>query len=91
MRVVLKGIDKVKRRLASGETKVHFYAWRGGPAIQAKPGTPEFVRAYNEAHTNIRQPARHVDDHHRRVQGIARIYATSSIKPGGLTLLHRAD
>ncbi len=56
VRVVLKGIHKVKKRLANGEIKVHFYAWRGGPAIHAKPGTPEFVYAYNEAHNSIRQP-----------------------------------
>jgi integrase len=56
VRVVLKGIHKVKKRLASGDTKIHYYAWRGGPAIHAKPGTAEFVRAYNEAHTSIRQP-----------------------------------
>jgi integrase len=56
VRVVLKGIHKVKRRLANGETKVHFYAWRGGPAMQAKPGTPEFVREYHDAHTSLRQP-----------------------------------
>ena len=53
MRVVLKGIHKVIRHLANGETKVHFYAWRGGPAIHAKLGTPEFVHAYNEAHKSI--------------------------------------
>ena len=57
MRVVLKGIHKVKRRLANGEIKVHFYTWRGGPAIHAKPGTPEFVHAYNEAHAGLRRPA----------------------------------
>jgi len=56
VRVVLKGIHKVKRRLANGETKVHFYAWRGGPAIHAKPGTPEFVREYHDAHASLRQP-----------------------------------
>jgi integrase len=56
VRVVLKGIHKVKRRLANGEFKVHFYAWRGGPAIHAKPGTPEFLRAYDEAHSSLRQP-----------------------------------
>jgi hypothetical protein len=54
--VVLKRIHKVKKRLASGAIKIHYYAWRGGPAIHAKPGTPEFVHAYNEAHTSIRQP-----------------------------------
>ena len=56
VRVVLKGIHKVKKRLSSGEIRVHFYAWRGGPAIRAKPGTPEFVHAYNEAHARIRRP-----------------------------------
>jgi integrase len=55
VRVVLKGIHRVKRRLASGAIKVHFYAWRGGPAIHAQPGTPEFVEAYNEAHKSIRE------------------------------------
>ena len=56
MRVVLKGIHRVKRKLANGEMKVHFYAWRGGPAIEAKPGTPEFVREYHDAHASLRQP-----------------------------------
>jgi hypothetical protein len=27
-------------RLATGEVKTYFYAWRGGPQIKAKPGTP---------------------------------------------------
>lgn len=56
MRVVLKGIHKVKRLLANGETKLHFYAWRGGPAIHANPGTAEFVRQYHDAHASLRQP-----------------------------------
>jgi integrase len=56
VRVVLKGIHKVKKRLANGDIKLHYYAWRGGPAIQAKPGTPEFILAYNDAHSSIRQP-----------------------------------
>lgn len=56
MRIVLKGIHKVKRKLANGEMRVHFYAWRGGPAILAKPGTPEFVREYHDAHASLRQP-----------------------------------
>lgn len=35
---------------------MHFYAWRGGPAIHAKPGTPELVREYHDAHASLRQP-----------------------------------
>jgi integrase len=56
VRVVLKGIHKVKMRLSTGEVKTYFYAWRGGPQIKAKPGTPDFVGAYNDAHAQLRQP-----------------------------------
>ncbi|MGY3533858.1 integrase [Bradyrhizobium sp. USDA 4452] len=56
MRVNLKGIHRVTRRLANGDVRVHYYAWRGGPAIEAKPNTPEFLLAYNEAHASLRQP-----------------------------------
>jgi integrase len=56
VRVVLKGIHKVKARLANGETKTYFYAWRGGPQIKGRPGTPEFIREYHEAHASMRQP-----------------------------------
>src|SRR5258705_8252444 len=55
VRVVLKGIHKVKARLSTGEIKTYYYAWRGGPQIEAKPGTPEFVREYHEAHASVRQ------------------------------------
>lgn len=43
MRVKLKGVHKVKRKLASGEVRVHFYAWRGGPRMVSEPGTTEFA------------------------------------------------
>jgi len=56
MRVHLKGIHRVKMRLTSGETRVYYYAWRGGPRIDAQPGTPEFIRLFNEAHARLRQP-----------------------------------
>jgi integrase len=56
VRVVLKGIHKVRARLATGEIKTYYYAWRGGPQIKARPGTPEFVRGYDEAYASSRQP-----------------------------------
>jgi integrase len=56
VRVVLRGIHRVKARLSTGETKTYYYAWRGGPQIKGKPGTPEFVRQYHEAHASMRQP-----------------------------------
>ncbi|WP_247402226.1 site-specific integrase [Bradyrhizobium sp. 76] len=56
MRVVLKGVHRVNARLATGEVKTYYYAWRGGPQIKAKPGTPGFIREYHDAHASVRQP-----------------------------------
>lgn len=42
MLVKLKGVHKVKRRLADGSVKEHIYAWRGGPPVKARPGTDAF-------------------------------------------------
>lgn len=40
----LKGIHEVK---AKGHT--YWYAWRGGPRLRGRPGSPEFHASYNEA------------------------------------------
>lgn len=41
--MALKGIHKVKRKLADGTVRTHYYAWRGGPKIEAKPHTEAFA------------------------------------------------
>lgn len=51
MLVDIKGIHTVKRRLANGAFRVHFYAWRGGPKMVAKPGTDAFVKEHAEHKT----------------------------------------
>jgi integrase len=51
MRVRLKGINSFTTRLADGTVKTYWYAWKGGPRIDAEPGTPEFVHLYGEAIT----------------------------------------
>jgi len=51
MRVELKGIHTVK---AKGNT--YYYAWRGGPRLRGKPGSPEFHASYNEAVAELRTP-----------------------------------
>jgi integrase len=56
MRVHLKGIHTTYKKLASGETKKYFYAWKGGPRLDAVPGTPEFFRLYNDALSFRKQP-----------------------------------
>lgn len=42
MRIKLVGVHKVKARLADGSTTYYYYAWRGGPRINAKPKSREF-------------------------------------------------
>jgi hypothetical protein len=56
VRIKLKGLAKARKRLASGEYKEYYYAWRGGPAIDRVPGTPEFIVAYNRAVSARRLP-----------------------------------
>lgn len=57
VRVNLRGVHKVRRKLADGSERVHYYAWRGGPKIEAEPGTPDFVRLYTDAHKGRRRPS----------------------------------
>ena len=49
MRVRLKGINSKRKRLADGSFKTYYYAWKGGPPLRGKPGSPEFVASYNAA------------------------------------------
>lgn len=49
MRIQLKGLNSVTKRLADGRSATYWYAWKGGPRLQGKPGTPEFIASYNEA------------------------------------------
>jgi integrase len=49
MRIRLKGINSVTKRLADGTRRTYWYAWKGGPPLRGKPGTPEFIASYNEA------------------------------------------
>lgn len=49
MRVKLKGINRITKRLADGTAVTYFYAWKGGPRLVGKPGSPEFIASYNEA------------------------------------------
>lgn len=49
MRVHLKGINSKRKRLADGSYKTYYWAWKGGPALRGKLGSPEFIASYNEA------------------------------------------
>ena len=49
MRVRLKGINSITKKLADGATRTYWYAWKGGPPLRGKLGSPEFIVSYNEA------------------------------------------
>jgi integrase len=49
VRIDLKGITKVRSK-----GRVYYYAWRGGPRLNGKPGSPEFIASYNEASENLK-------------------------------------
>lgn len=57
MRIKLKGINRVLTRLADGSSAEYYYAWKGGPRLPGKAGSPEFVAAYNEAVAQKARPA----------------------------------
>jgi integrase len=56
MRVRLKGINSKTKVLSDGTKRTYFWAWKGGPRIEGKPGTPEFVASYNAAVAQRPQP-----------------------------------
>ena len=49
MRIKIKGLNSSTKQLADGRRVTYYYAWRGGPALPGKPGSPEFMAAYNAA------------------------------------------
>jgi integrase len=50
-KIELKGIAKV-----TSKGRDYWYAWRGGPRLRGKPGTPSFMASYNDAITARRIP-----------------------------------
>ncbi len=47
--VPLKGIHKVRKRLADGSVRTYYYAFRGGPRLEGEPGSPEFLDSFAKA------------------------------------------
>jgi integrase len=49
MYIMLKGLFHTKKRLADGQHRTYWYAWRGGPRLDGDPGSPEFIASFNSA------------------------------------------
>ena len=47
----LKGLNSKKKKLADGSVVTYHYAWKGGPRLTGKLGSPEFIASYREAVT----------------------------------------
>ena len=84
MRIVLKGIHKVRRRLSDDGVAEYHYAWRGGPRLTGKPGSPEYVRSYTDAYDAQRAVSTDT------VAGLVASYRASA-KYEGLRATTRAD
>jgi integrase len=56
--VRLRGVHVLRVKLAGGRRAEYHYAWRGkgAPRLPGAPGSPEYVAAYEEAHSARRRP-----------------------------------
>lgn len=61
MKLSLKGLLKVRRRLADGSTATYLYAWRGGPRLLSEPGSAAFVAEWQAAQATRDTRPRHHD------------------------------
>lgn len=53
----IKNLNKVRKKRADGSFATYWYAWKGGPRIDAAPGTPAFFAAYEKAHAERERAA----------------------------------
>jgi integrase len=60
MRERLPGINSVRKRLANGKLVRYDYAWKGGPRLRGKRGSPEWFASFHEATAQKAVPARDV-------------------------------
>lgn len=69
--ISLKGVAT-----ATAKGRRYWYAWRGGPRLEGKPGSPEFIASYHAAHENRRTP----DD--GRMRALVTLYRASNAYTG---------
>lgn len=53
----MKGVHRVKKKLADGTIKYYYFAWRGGPRMKSKPGTDEFLTEFTTLKRQHAKPA----------------------------------
>ena len=81
VKVMLKGVHRVRRRLAGGAERVHHYAWRGGPRIDAEPGTPEFLAEWQRLTAERDSPRRYAGTLQQVINDYQRATAFTALRP----------
>lgn len=81
VKVMLKGLHKVRRKLAGGGHRVHYYAWRGGPRIDADPGTPEFLAEWQRLTAERDSPRRYAGTLQQIINDYQRAPAFTDLRP----------
>lgn len=77
----MRGLHKVTRRLADGSTRVHYYAWRGGPKLTAAPGTADFVAEFDRLVAGRDAPPIRQDTLQHLINEYQRSPAFTKLKP----------
>lgn len=72
MRVKLRGINQIKRKLASGEEATYYYHRATGIRLSGQPNSPDFLASYAQAEASLQ--ARHSDG---TLSGLIRKYEQS--------------
>ena len=90
VRVTLKGINSITKKLADGTTRTYWYAWKGGPSLRGKPGTPEFIASYNEAVARKVAPPRGKCYRAATISGERRLHRARRQHPPQLCRIDRA-
>lgn len=95
-RIELKGIHRVRRKLADGSFREHHYAWRGGPKFwdsesEVKLNSPEYIAALTAVATSPK-PSNYmtpqmVDDYISSAEYRAKKTALKRITENGLFAL----
>ncbi|MFN7224436.1 MAG: tyrosine-type recombinase/integrase [Paracoccaceae bacterium] len=79
---MLKGLHKVRRKLASGAEGLHFYAWRGGPRMVSAFGTPDFVAEFQRLTAGRDRPTHHDGTLQSLINAYQRAPAFTDLMPG---------
>lgn len=74
VRVRLKGINKVKKKMSDGSTKLYYYHRATGKALNGEPGTPEFVASFAAIEEQLKRQDAHT------LNGLIREYTSDNCK-----------